>query len=107
MIDERVLIERLEETEQRLLENSVGVDCTIGIVNSMERAKNIVNQLAEEMDVSKMENTNNDFCEWKCESGYPKMMAVWNTSCDRKRFMQKTDGERYCTYCGKKIKVVE
>lgn len=56
MIDEKVLIERLEELEIKLLDNSENIDCTIGIVNAIERAEGIVNQLAEESAKILIEN---------------------------------------------------
>lgn len=42
------LIDRLEIKEQTLLDNAGDIGCTIGIVNAMERSKEIVNELAEE-----------------------------------------------------------
>ena len=36
------VVEELEEAEHRLLENSSGFGCTIGIINSMKKALDIV-----------------------------------------------------------------
>ena len=42
--------ERLKETENRLLCDAGDIGCTLGIVNSMENAIEIVNQVAEEYE---------------------------------------------------------
>ena len=62
--------ERLKETENRLLCDAGDIGCTLGIVNSMENAIEIVNQVEEEYKDSEMLNLaqmNADFQNAKLE----------------------------------------
>ena len=70
--------ERLEETENRLLEHSMDISCTIGIANAMTRAIEIVNQVAEEVAVAKTATTNDGWIP--CSQKMPKEKGMYLVS---------------------------
>lgn len=114
MIDEKILVERLEEQRGHICHYMPCNGCKyIGDCNdrdhaedvALDKAIEIVNQLAEE--------SKDDFCEWKFEE---TTGIVWH--CDEKcttynlSYAQNlkiilSDFECKCPHCGKKIKVYE
>ena len=99
--------ERLKETENRLLCDAGDIGCTLGIVNSMENAIEIVNQVAEEYGKD-INVRSNEFCEWIRDNDE---FDVYDTKCrNRHVFFEGSPEDNeyvYCPYCGKEIKVVE
>lgn len=64
------------------------------------RAKEIVNQVAEEYD--------NDFCEWESDFNWFSGKCKYETSCGYTFYeLKHAEPFKVCPYCGKKIKVVE
>lgn len=98
MIDEKVLIERLEEEYNKwcdIYNKEMYNEYPDGRSDGIDSAIEIVNQLAEEY--------NNDFCEWK-------KVVIDSTELIREPhrmylFKESDDKWEYCPYCGKKIKI--
>lgn len=94
------IIERLEEVERKLLEVSGDIGCTMGIINAMERARRIVNKVAEESE--------NDRCKWYYT--YSDEENIFDTDCGEGFYFESggvgEDGFKYCPYCGRLIKVM-
>lgn len=61
----------------------------------------IVNELAEEYNVSEMPTGSEGFCEWK--KGESSVFPI-KTDCGNS--IDVNYGYEFCPYCGKKIKVV-
>ena len=109
------IIERLEEEtydmeiceEQFDMNSPYFKDVPYKMVK-MDDVKKIVNKVAEEMGVSKMESTSDEVCEWELsDDDY----NLYETSCGNLQILMggsPIDNKYlYCPYCGKKIKVVE
>ena len=93
------LIERLEEEKSlvpynRLLDTIEDKPKEVGQLMTYQRVIEIVNQLAEEY--------NNDFCEWT-EYDYKTIRSPHK----RDWIIPSMKDFKFCTYCGKKIKVVK
>lgn len=63
----------------------------------------IVNQVAEEMGVSKTESGNEEVCEWE-EVRLPG--EIFWINCRYREDREYSPYFEFCPYCGKKIKVI-
>ena len=103
------VVEELEETMQDLsvIEILSHIDFDSTIQSGLDTFLKAYN--SELLRIVKQGGVSDDVCEWKQDKGCVGLGAYNISCCDKTLEMPVSTarGLKYCTYCGKKIKVVE
>lgn len=99
------LISRLEERRNKFAPQQC-IDYAEGLTDGYEGSIRIVNELAEEYNVSEIPTGSEDCCEWRL---IDYEANVYDTTCRNPHILLEgspTDNSyEFCPYCGKEIKV--